>query len=729
MTKIQLTCQGGAARARVAGEITAGMVGVPVELALDAAWEGLTCLGKVRCGDVVRSRMFDETGCMTVPTECLLGGRRLEIGVDGWSEDGQLRIPTVWADCGIVRCSVAEAESEAAEDTVTPGLAVQVLQAAERARELAEALREDADNGKFAGPAPKLEDGIWQIWDADSGSWKSTGVAAGGDVKSVNGRIGQVVITPMDVGGEVTPEQFGAVGDGIADDTAAMRDALAHGRVLCRGSYRLTEQITVEHDCCLYGGGTLIADGGLRMLVFRNANVTVEGLKLRIVSANRTFLGMYFDRCRVTERDLEITVPNVVENADRGMNLLLHAQCLDVLSDGIYCHDIYTYGNHQVGDDVGNVTCLGYQDCAGVTVSNCTFREIHNIDREGRFYVEDTNAIYPKGAQSSVIITGCRFYNAGKRAVKTQCAHVCITNCEAYSDTDDCLVAFGIQEYAGGLPVAVVDNCIIRNHVTKHDTSPTWCIAATTENMTVSNCVLESLWQQEPYSRAVLATGSAVAYYNCLIRGSVDCSERCMNEFYGCRMDTVVYNGTMIGRLVLHNCRVLYRADFVDLEAYHCSLQGGTVQGNAILEGCSIAGTMNFYGPARLVDCTVESGVPYMEIWNNFEIDRMRVLAVGNDYFLRIMSGTWPFTGRIVNSDPRELRIAFPMPNNYTFDIPPVYVDSLPEEKNAIKGMVVQYRDLHYYQFNGFRWVMVTDSVGGSTLGSFTIGTSKLGNL
>lgn len=727
MTKIQLTCQGGAARARVEGEITAGMVGLAVELALDAAWEGLSRMGKVRCGDTVRSMMPDSLGRVTVPAECLIGGRRLEIGVDGWSADGQLRIPTVWADCGIVRRSVAEAEALEAEDTVTPGLAAQVLQAAEAAQALAQSLREDAESGRFAGPAPRLLDGIWHTWDAASGTWQSTGVAAGGSVHSVNGKTGDVTLTAAELGGEITPERFGAVGDGIADDTKAMRDAIAHGRVLCRGSYRLTEQITVEHDCCLYGGGTLIADGGIRMFVFRNASVHVQGLKIRIDSAQRTFLGMYFDHCRVTERDLEITVPNVVDNPDHGLTGMLHSECPEVLCDGISCREIYTYGNGQVGDEVGNVTCLGFQDCGSVTVTNSSFSEIHNIDRNGNFYVEDTNAIFARGAGSSIRISCCSFYNAGKRAVKTQCGYVCIENCEAFSDTDDFLVAFGIQEFSGGLPKAVVTNCILRNHVTKHDASPTWCLSATTRDMLVSNCILESLWQEEPYSRAVLATSSPVTYSHCLIRGAVDVSERCENTFHDCEIDTVVYNGTTFGRLILNNCRVLYKSAFTQLEARDCTLPEISVQSKAVLERCSITGTAHFFGPVKLMDCTIGDAVSFVEIWSDFEIDRVRVPQTFNEYMIRILSDAQPHTGRIVHSDLRELRIAFPNPNPFTIWMPPVYVDTLPEGKYAARGMVVQYSDMHYYRYNGFRWMPITDAEGDSCLGSFLIGTSKLG--
>ena len=42
MTSIKLIVTGAAARAEVDGELTAGMVGIPVTIQYDSAWDGLT---------------------------------------------------------------------------------------------------------------------------------------------------------------------------------------------------------------------------------------------------------------------------------------------------------------------------------------------------------------------------------------------------------------------------------------------------------------------------------------------------------------------------------------------------------------------------------------------------------------------------------------------------------------------------------------------------------------
>ena len=54
--------------------------------------------------------------------------------------------------------------------------------------------------------------------------------------------------------GYVTPETFGAVGDGITDDTVAWKDAIASGQVIvATGRYLCTEPLELNNDTFIYG--------------------------------------------------------------------------------------------------------------------------------------------------------------------------------------------------------------------------------------------------------------------------------------------------------------------------------------------------------------------------------------------------------------------------------------------------------------------------------------------
>ena len=58
----------------------------------------------------------------------------------------------------------------------------------------------------------------------------------------------------------VTPEMYGAAGDGITDDSAAISSAIATGKcVLCDATYRITNQIDIS-DAIICGSGTFLLD-------------------------------------------------------------------------------------------------------------------------------------------------------------------------------------------------------------------------------------------------------------------------------------------------------------------------------------------------------------------------------------------------------------------------------------------------------------------------------------
>lgn len=101
MTTIELVCRGASARARVSGPITAGMVGIPVEIRCDSAWDGLT--KTLVCMSARQKIPLDGVeDSAVVAWEVLTEGMHLYLGLEGRSPSGDVVIPTTWADCGRV---------------------------------------------------------------------------------------------------------------------------------------------------------------------------------------------------------------------------------------------------------------------------------------------------------------------------------------------------------------------------------------------------------------------------------------------------------------------------------------------------------------------------------------------------------------------------------------------------------------------------------------------------
>ena len=162
MTRIKLYCRGAMARAQVEGPLTHAMTGIPVEIQWDEAWNGLAKTMKIRCAEVCRTAIVAEDGTAVIPYECLIAGQRLEIGMDGWSQDGTLRIPSSWASCGMVKPSVAQCDGpEGAPPTVdTMTQLLTMLEKAEEAAKEAEQSAGDAAGsaGAAAGSASAASD-------------------------------------------------------------------------------------------------------------------------------------------------------------------------------------------------------------------------------------------------------------------------------------------------------------------------------------------------------------------------------------------------------------------------------------------------------------------------------------------------------------------------------------------------------------------------------------------
>lgn len=120
MTSIKLMLTGAQAWASVNGPLTSGMVGIPVTIEYDEAWDGLTKNLMCRCspwrsndGEIRTILNVGETAA--VAHEVMQAGMYLHLGVEGFSSDGKLVIPTTWARCGKIEYGANTGEDPSAD--------------------------------------------------------------------------------------------------------------------------------------------------------------------------------------------------------------------------------------------------------------------------------------------------------------------------------------------------------------------------------------------------------------------------------------------------------------------------------------------------------------------------------------------------------------------------------------------------------------------------------------
>ena len=110
-----------------------------------------------------------------------------------------------------------------------------------------------------------IEEDIGGLKSAISGIDTATSSAIGKALspKNVtNGKVTEWQFKSIDGGGSsadlyyVTPEEYGAVGDGVTDDSQAVQDACDAGYAVYFASgktYYLASTVTIDHDCHLFG--------------------------------------------------------------------------------------------------------------------------------------------------------------------------------------------------------------------------------------------------------------------------------------------------------------------------------------------------------------------------------------------------------------------------------------------------------------------------------------------
>lgn len=146
---IKFYARGRCAQAVADNPVTTGSVGISVQFYFSPDWDALQKIAVFRAGDTaVDVALTGDT--TTVPADVLTtAGLPLMIGVYGAAADGTVVIPTVWAKTATIKAGTAPSGVDPSEPT--PSWVAQVQQIAEDAYNMANDVKEAAENGEFDG--------------------------------------------------------------------------------------------------------------------------------------------------------------------------------------------------------------------------------------------------------------------------------------------------------------------------------------------------------------------------------------------------------------------------------------------------------------------------------------------------------------------------------------------------------------------------------------------------
>jgi len=263
---------------------------------------------------------------------------------------------------------------------------------------------------------------------------------------------GRVILTmPYVEMGLVSVKQYGAVGDGTTDDTAAINAALATGRdvVLSFGTYRVTKTLNMTNPWQKFIGiGGIIqirSDGqgpdgigslaGLNTLEVRGDGCTVQGIRFEnpdllmyrsADSAKNTAIAIFANYVHIIGNTIVSFLHGIIVHpAGEFVGFVASSNCLlEMLGAGAGTNDT----RDGLGEDRGDgITAWG----AGATISNNFIKLKDGQDGRIGIHTEgltDQSTVHPKYETRCTTISGNVIWGTYRRGIVTEAVqNTCIS--------------------------------------------------------------------------------------------------------------------------------------------------------------------------------------------------------------------------------------------------------------------------------------------------------------
>lgn len=241
----------------------------------------------------------------------------------------------------------------------------------------------------------------------------------------------------------VSVKDFGAVGDGLADDYAAIQAALNSGAVVIEfphGTYKITQPLScvATNGLCIIGNGAKIdAVAIMDKILTVSVNTSIDSIEirgLRIDGSGVCSAGIFVEATSGSTRSV-IIENNLIENLDNGsFTRSTHGIRVDALGAETVLIDGNSINNvDRTMTSPGSVASVGigvYELKYGLVISRNRISNITSpvgdADADG-IQIFSHNRLLSEHQTAAPVITQNYFYNCKGRCVKLQSANAVVS--------------------------------------------------------------------------------------------------------------------------------------------------------------------------------------------------------------------------------------------------------------------------------------------------------------
>ena len=363
----------------------------------------------------------------------------------------------------------------------------------------------------------------------------------------------------------VTPQDYGAVGDGVTDDSVAVAQALANNNEIYfpEGTYALSKQLVLNDNQKVFGAGS-----GKTTLLF-TSNDMAEGQTYdrgRVVTGVSTYL-----ESQTLAHDITLSGMTLTSNYDgqstSGKTLLLLTNCKDVYVEDVSCivtsddaHDANAMEVLENGHDITFVNCYFEQGqevgtgcveirntysekCSNIKFFNCNFYKTGGVDEIFAIFTVAHQEVH--SLIDGVLCDGCRFEsnpsaNASSHAYDIEVTwgdtkNIVFTNCEFISKDTSVATIKRLNHDSTNMEQVVFDHCTIK--ATRDSSASTRSPIFYIEDITSEDGIIQYL------NGSVYGEGKTSLMSNYRAADVVNCDIDCYIDGATC-IDSTIYTGS-----------------------------------------------------------------------------------------------------------------------------------------------------------------------------------------